>query len=85
MLQLSKRTTNVEAIIYTKSISRVLQLDLEKHNSQYPLIQIRELRESNDRFLIIDRKKLYDICALLKDLVKKWFAFSKLDENWSLC
>ena len=78
--QLSKRSENVEAIIYTKTISRVLQLDLERHNSQYPPIQIRELRESHDRFLIIDRKELYHIGASLKDLGKKWFAFSKLDE-----
>jgi hypothetical protein len=79
LAHLSKRATNVEAIIYTKSISKVLQLDLEKHNSQYPLIQIRELRESHDRFLIIDQKELFHIGASLKDLGKKWFAFSKLD------
>ena len=76
---LSKRSVNVEAIIYTKSISRVLQLDMERHNSQYPLIQIRELRDSHDRFLIIDQKELYHIGASLKDLGKKWFAFSKLE------
>ena len=79
LAHLSKRATNVEAIIYTKSISRVLQLDLERHNSQYPSIQIRELRESHDRFLIIDRNELYHIGASLKDLGKRWFAFSKLD------
>ncbi|NBR13628.1 MAG: ORF6N domain-containing protein [Flavobacteriales bacterium] len=77
--QLSKRRANVEAIIYTKSVSRILQLDIERHNSQYPLIQIRELRDSHDRFLIIDRKESYHIGASLKDLGKKWFAFSKLD------
>jgi hypothetical protein len=76
--QLSKGSENVEAIIYTKTISRVLQLDLERHNSQYPPIQMRELRESHDRFLIIDRKELYHIGASLKDLGKKWFAFSKM-------
>lgn len=69
----------MEAIIYTKSISRILQLDLERHNSQYPPIQFRELREGHDRFLIIDRKESYHIGASLKDLGKKWFAFSKLD------
>ena len=79
LIQLSKRSANVEAIIYTKSIPRVLQLDLERHNSQYPPIQIRELHESHDRFLIIDRNELYHIGASLKDLGKKWFAFSKLD------
>lgn len=79
LAHLSKRSENVDAVIYTKSISRVLQLDLERHNSQYPPIQIRELRESHDRFLIIDRKELYHIGASLKDLGKRWFAFSKLD------
>lgn len=79
LTHLSKRAENVEAIIYTKSIPRVLQLDLERHNSQYPPISIRELRESHDRFLIIDRNELYHIGASLKDLGKKWFAFSKLD------
>jgi hypothetical protein len=54
---------------------------LERHNSQYPPIQIRELHESHDRFLIIDRKELYHIGASLKDLGKKWFAFSKLDNK----
>jgi hypothetical protein len=76
---LSKRAENVDAIIYTKSTSRVLQLDLERYNSQYPPINIRELRESHDRFIIIDRMELYHIGASLKDLGKKWFAFSKLD------
>ena len=54
---------------------------LERHNIQYPSIQIRELRESHDRFLIIDRNELYHIGASLKDLGKRWFAFSKLDEK----
>ena len=79
LTHLSKRAENVKAIIYTKSISRILKLDLERHNSQYPPIQIKELRDSHDRFLIIDRKELYHIGASLKDLGKKWFAFSKLN------
>ncbi len=79
LAHLNKRETNVEAIIYTKSISRVLQLDLERHKSQYPPIIIRSLSDSHDRFLIIDKKELYHIGASLKDLGKKWFAFSKLE------
>ena len=79
LTHLSKRAENVEAIIFTKSISRILQLDLERHNKQYPPIQIKELRDSHDRFLIIDQKELYHIGASLKDLGKKWFAFSKLN------
>ncbi|MBU3658771.1 MAG: ORF6N domain-containing protein [Flavobacteriales bacterium] len=79
LTHLSKRAENVEAIIYTKSVSRVLQLDLERHNSQYPSIQIKEHRDSHDRFLIIDQKELYHIGASLKDLGKKWFAFLKMN------
>lgn len=81
---LSKRNQNTTATIYTKFISKQLQLDLEKHNSQYASIAIKELKESHDRFLIIDRKELYHIGASLKDLGKKWFAFSKMDSLTSL-
>lgn len=79
MILLSKRLKNTSATIYTKSISTTLQLDLEKHNSQYPPIAIKELTASHDRFLIIDQKELYHIGASLKDLGKRWFAFSKMD------
>jgi hypothetical protein len=79
-LHLGKRAANVEAIIYTKKITKILELDLDKHNSQYQPIFVRELSESHDRFLIIDRNELYHIGASLKDLGKKWFAFSKLNE-----
>ena len=81
LTHLGKRTENVAATIYTKSISKTLKLDLEKHNSQYPPIQIQELQNSHDRFLIIDHKELYHIGASLKDLGKKWFAFSKLNKK----
>jgi hypothetical protein len=80
LMHLSKRATNVEAIIYTKKITKQLELDLYKHNSQYPPIFVQELSESHDRFLIIDRKELYHIGASLKDLGKRWFAFSKINE-----
>ncbi len=76
---LAKRQKQVTATIYTKQISKQLQLDLDKHNAQYPKIEIKILAESHDRFLIIDQKELYHIGASLKDLGKKWFAFSKMD------
>ena len=76
---LDKRGKNVSCTIYTKSISRALQLDLEKHNSQYPPVEIREWNASHDRFLLIDEKELYHIGASLKDLGKKWFGFSRMD------
>lgn len=76
---LSKRDTNVKATIYTKNITKQLALDLQKHNAQYPNIEIKKFDSSHDRFLLIDKKEVYHIGASLKDLGKKWFAFSKLD------
>ncbi|MDP2188792.1 MAG: RhuM family protein [Sphingobacteriaceae bacterium] len=76
---LSKRKPGVAATIYTKSISKQLQLDVDKHNSQYPAIQIIPFADAHDRFLILDEKELYHLGASLKDLGKRWFAFSKLE------
>lgn len=67
---LVKRTGNVTATIYTKTLSKQFQLDLTKHNSQYSEIQVVEFSEAHDRFLIIDGKELYHIGASLKDLGK---------------
>jgi len=71
----------VSATIYTQRISSQLQLDLEKHNAQYPAIDIRTYKRSHDRFLLIDGLGVYHIGASLKDLGKKMFAFSKLNES----
>lgn len=76
---LNKRKKGVDCICYTKTITKNLKLDLEKHNSQYPPIEVREFDAAHDRFLIIDRKELYHIGASLKDLGKKWFGFSRMD------
>ena len=76
---LSKRGEEVSATIYTKSIPKPLQLDLKNHNSQYPEIKIVEFKAAHDRFLILDEKNCYHIGASLKDLGKKWFAFSKME------
>lgn len=72
---LGKRNTNVTAIVYTHKISEQLELDIKKHNEQYPKIELRCFTKSHDRFLIID-DKLYHIGASMKDLGKKWFAFT---------
>jgi len=77
----SKRKKGVFVTIYTKKITKQLQLDLKKFNSQYEPIQIEEFDKSHDRFLIIDKKEIYHVGASLKDLGKKWFAFSRLDIN----
>ena len=79
LLMLSKRSVGVSATIYTQRITQQLQLDLDRHNSQYPPIDIRTYRDSHDRFLIVDETDVYHIGASLKDLGKKMFAFSMLD------
>lgn len=76
---LAKRNKKVTATIYTKNISKQLLLDLDKHNSQYQIVEVKYFNDSHDRFLIIDQKELYHIGASLKDLGKKWFSFSKMD------
>ena len=76
---LGKRSDNVTATIYTKSISNQLRLDVQRYNSQYPRIEVELFSDAHDRFLIIDGTELYHIGASLKDLGKKWFAFSRMD------
>jgi len=76
LLMLSKRQKGVKATIYTSALTKEARLDLKKYSSQYPDIEIKEFTRSHDRFLIIDRKTIYHIGASLKDLGKKWFAFS---------
>ncbi|MCG2720354.1 MAG: ORF6N domain-containing protein [Nanoarchaeota archaeon] len=77
----SKRKEKIKVTIYTKEITKQLQLDLDKFNSQYQEIEIKEFKDSHDRFMIIDNKETYHIGASLKDLGKKWFAFSKFDKE----
>ena len=79
LLMLSKRNAGVKADIYTQTVSRQLQLDLQKHSSQYPPISIHVYKKCHDRFLIIDGTDVWHIGASLKDLGKKMFAFSRLD------
>lgn len=79
LLMLSKRNADVTADIYTQAVSHQLQLDLQKHNSQYPPIELHTYKKCHDRFLIIDGTDIYHIGVSLKDLGKKMFAFSKLE------
>ena len=76
---LTKRKNQVIATIYTSKITKQLTLDLKKHNDQYPEISIHSFSKSHDRFLIIDHQIVYHIGASLKDLGKKWFAFSLIN------
>ena len=75
-----KRNENVKVVIYSE-LTKQLELDLKKFNSQYEQIEIKQFNKSHDRFLIIDNK-VYHFGASLKDLGKKWFAFSKMDKGF---
>lgn len=77
----SKRKKGVKAKLFTKTISKQLKLDLQKHNEQYPEIEVKTFAEAHDRFLILDESTVYHIGASLKDLGKKWFAFSKFEKG----
>ena len=79
LMLLTKRNVHVTAVIYTAQISKQLALDLQRLNAQYEPVVIKQFRQSHDRFLLIDNKDIYHIGASLKDLGKKWFAFSKLN------
>ncbi len=78
LTHLAKKATKVKALVLTKTISKQLALDVKKVNEQYKHFEAKELSSTHDRFLIIDQKELYHIGASLKDLGKKWFAFSKM-------
>lgn len=76
---LGKRNKGVEAKIFTSKISADLKKDIEKFNAQFEPVEVMIFSKSHDRFLIIDNETVYHIGASLKDLAKKWFAFSKIE------
>lgn len=78
LTHLSKKTKTVKALLLTKTISKELTLDVKKANDQYGNFEIKTFDKSHDRFLIIDSQDVYHLGASLKDLGKKWFAFSKM-------
>ncbi len=79
-LAIFEKNQNANVTIYTKNISKSLKLDLEKYNQQYKQINIKANKDFHDRFLIIDEKEVYHIGASLKDLGKKVFGFSKMED-----
>ena len=81
---LSKRNTGVTAIIYSDHLSRNQIIDLQKLNEQYESIEIRKSKHNHDRFLIIDQQEMYHFGASLKDLGKKIFGFSKMNNEVGL-
>ena len=80
LTMMDKRADSVTATIYTSKISKQLQLDIDKHNAQYPPITVRTFSKAHDRFLIIDNT-VYLIGASIKDLGKKWFGFTLLENT----
>lgn len=79
LMLLAKRNNKVKATIYTERLDKQLQCDIEKHNKQYQPVVVEVFKKSHDRFLIIDQHTVYHIGASLKDLGKRWFAFSKME------
>ena len=80
LLMLSKRNTSVSATIYTRQLSQQQQLDLQRHNQQYPPITVNACQHNHDRFLIID-DAVYIFGASLKDAGKKLFAYIRMQET----
>ena len=80
LTMLAKRALGVTATIYTGKISKQLQLDIEKHNAQYPPVKVRTFSKAHDRFLILDNE-VYLIGASIKDLGKKWFGFTLMENT----
>ena len=78
---LAKKNRNVNCKVFTRNIPKQLQLSIDKFNDQYGDIEVFRFNKSHDRFLVIDNNSVYHIGASLKDLGKKWFAFSKIDKH----
>jgi len=81
LTHLSKKKKGVKVLLLSKSINKQLELDIQKANEQYGDIELQPFAKSHDRFLIIDKEEIYHLGASLKDLGKKWFAFSKMDKS----
>jgi hypothetical protein len=79
LIHLAKKAKGIKVYLLTKSMSSQLKLDIKKANEQYGNFEVKTFTQSHDRFLIIDNKEVYHLGASLKDLGKKWFAFSKLE------
>ena len=81
LVHLSKKREGVTVLLLTKTMNKQLNLDLQKANEQYGGFELKSFHKSHDRFLIIDDQEVYHLGASLKDLGKRWFAFSKLDKS----
>ena len=80
---LTKKKENVEVVIITSENSKILNLDIQKFNKEYPILKVATTDKFHDRFIVIDNKELYHIGASLKDLGKKCFAITKIEnKDW---
>ena len=77
---LSKKNKNVEVVILTSQNTELTKLDINKFNHQYPTLKLAKTNKFHDRFIVIDNKDLYHVGASLKDLGKKYFAISKIED-----
>ena len=81
LTHIAKKKKGVQVLLLTKNTSKQVTLDVQKANEQYGNFKLQSFAKSHDRFLIIDDKEVYHLGASLKDLGKKWFAFSKMDKK----
>ena len=79
LTHLSKKNQGVKVLLLTKTISKQILLDVQKANAQFGDFELQTFTQSHDRFIILDQKKVYHLGASLKDLVRKWFGFSRLE------
>ena len=80
-LTLFAKVPDIEVTIYTHTINKQLKLDYQKYQAQHDNITLKSFKNAHDRFLIIDDNEVYHIGASLKDLGKKWFAFSRMEKE----
>lgn len=78
---LAKKKNNVESVIITSEKSNISKLDIQKFNKEYPILKVAKTNKFHDRFIVIDNKELYHCGASIKDLGKKCFAITKIEEE----
>jgi hypothetical protein len=81
LLQLSKKQEGVRVTLLCKNLTKMLRLDVAKAKEQFGSFELKPFSKSHDRFLILDQTEIYHLGASLKDLGKKWFAFTKIEQQ----
>ena len=78
---LVKKNKNVEVVILTSEKSNILKLDIQKFNKEYPILKVAETNKFHDRFIVLDNTELYHIGASIKDVGKKCFGISQIEDE----